>query len=161
MIRPARDSDAAAIADVWNPIIRNTAVTFTSIEKTEGDVNAVLAARAAAGQPFLVAEEVGVVAGFATFFQFRTGPGYARAMEHSVNLAPLARGRGLGRALMMALEQAARAQGIHALIGAVSGENADSIRFHEKLGYTEVGRLREVGWKFDRFHDLVFMQKLL
>lgn len=161
MIRPARDTDAAAIAAVWNPIIRNTAVTFTSVEKTEADIVALLGARAKAGQPFLVAEAEGVVLGFASFFEFRAGPGYARTREHSVNLAQQARGKGLGRALMHALEHEARAQGIHTLIGAVSAENTASVNFHENLGYAEAGRLRAVGWKFGRFHDLVLMQKLV
>lgn len=160
MIRPAGDADAATIAAIWNPIIRDTVVTFTSVEKTEADVRAVLAARRAAHHPFLVAEEGGMILGFASYFPFRAGPGYARTMEHSINLAPQARGRGLGRSLMAALEHEARARGIHALVGAVSAENAGSVRFHERLGFTETGRLRAVGWKFNRFHDLVLMQKL-
>lgn len=161
MIRPARDTDAAAIAAIWNPIIRDTVVTFTPVEKSEADIVEVLAARKSAGQPFLVAEAEGEVLGFATYFQFRSGPGYARTMEHSVNLSPHARGRGLGRALMQMLEREARAQGVHVLIGAISATNTDSLRFHETLGFAEGGRLQAVGWKFGRFHDLVLMQKQL
>lgn len=161
MIRAAVKADADAIAALWNPIIRDTVITFTSAEKTQAEVGALIATRAAAGHAFLVAEDGGMLLGFASFFPFRAGPGYARTMEHSVNLAPQAWGRGLGRALMAALEDAARARGVNTLIGAVSAENIGSIAFHERLGYTEAGRLRAVGWKFGRFHDLVFMQKFL
>ncbi|WP_333827448.1 GNAT family N-acetyltransferase [Pararhodobacter sp.] len=161
MIRPALAADAAAIAAVWNPIIRDTVVTFNPVEKSGADIIATLAARAAEGNPFFVAEAEGQVLGFASYFQFRAGLGYARTMEHSINLSEQARGRGLGRQLMAALEEDARAQGHRSLIGAVSASNHESLRFHERLGYTEAGRLRDAGWKFGRFHDLVLMQKLL
>jgi L-amino acid N-acyltransferase YncA len=161
MIRPALAADAAAIAAVWNPIIRDTVVTFNPVEKSGADIIATLAARAAEGNPFFVAEAEGQVLGFASYFQFRAGLGYARTMEHSINLSEQARGRGLGRQLMAALEEDARAQGHRSLIGAVSASNHESLRFHERLGYTEAGRLRDAGWKFGRFYDLVLMQKLL
>lgn len=161
MIRPARDADAAAIAAVWNPIIRDTAVTFNPVEKTEADIIATITARATEGHPFLVAEEAGQILGFASYFQFRAGLGYARTMEHSINLSPQARGRGLGRKLMDALESDACTRGHRSLIGAVSASNHESIRFHERLGYAEVGRVRDAGWKFGQFHDLVLLQKLL
>lgn len=161
MIRPARNADAPAIAAIWNPIIRDTVVTFTPVEKSEADIITLLATRAGEGHPFLVAEADGDVLGFATYSQFRSGPGYARTMEHSVNLSRRARGRGLGRALMEALEREARAKGIHVLIGAISATNTDSLRFHEKAGFAQSGRLRAVGWKFGRFHDLILMQKQL
>ena len=96
-IRPARAADAQAIAAIWNPMIRDTAITFTTAEKTEAGLQADIAARDGA---FWVAGEGGHVLGFATYAQFRGGPGYARTMEHTVILSPLAHGRGIGRALM-------------------------------------------------------------
>jgi len=160
-IRPALESDAQAVAALWNPIIRDTVITFNPLEKTAADVAATITARAAEGHPFLVAEEAGQLLGFASYFQFRAGKGYARTMEHSINLAPQARGKGLGRALMAALEAHARSRGMRSLIGAVTASNRESIRFHETLGFVEVGRLADAGWKFGRYHDLVFMQKRL
>ncbi len=157
MIRAATPGDAAAIAAFWNPLIRDTAVTFSPTEKTGAEIAAMIRER----QAFLVAEQDGATLGFATYAQFRGGLGYAFAQEHTIILAPAARGRGVGRALMAALEDAARGQGHHAMIGGVSGSNPAGIAFHAAIGYREVGRLPEVGWKLGRWHDLVLMQKML
>lgn len=157
MIRPARPEDAAAITAIWNRLIRETTSTFTTEEKTEADI----AARIGAGVPWWVAAEGGAVLGHATYSQFRGGPGYARSMEHSVHLDPAAGGRGLGRALMAALEDHARAAGVHVMVAGVSGDNAAGIAFHAALGYRETGRLPEVGFKWGRWLDLVLMQKVL
>ncbi|MGP1358222.1 GNAT family N-acetyltransferase [Roseicyclus sp.] len=157
MIRAARPGDAAEIAGIWNRVIRETVATFTTLEKTEAD----LARAIGNGLPFLVAEEGGAVAGFVTAFQFRGGPGYAHTFEHSIHVADGARGRGLGRALMAEVEAALRAQGAHSLFAGVSGENTDGVAFHAAIGYREVARLPQVGWKFGRWHDLVLMQKIL
>lgn len=111
MIRAAAEGDVAGILAIWNPVIRDTLVTFNPVEKTVGDIARMIAERGAAGHGFLVAEEAGGIAGFATYGQFRGGAGYARTMEHTVMLAPSARGRGIGRALMAALEDHVRAGG--------------------------------------------------
>lgn len=161
MIRPARPSDAAAIAAVWNPFIRDTAVTFNPVEKSEGDIAAMIADRQTAGHGFLVAEQAGAVIGFASYAQFRGGAGYARTMEHTIILSPAAQGTGLGRALMTALEDHARAAGIHSLIAGVSAENPAGRAFHAAIGFAEISILPQVGHKFGRWMDLVLMQKIL
>jgi len=161
VIRDARAGDVPDILAIWNPLIRDTAVTFTSEEKTSEGLGALIAGRQAAGQGVLVAEAEGAVAGFASYGTFRSGPGYAHTVEHTVILAPSARHRGIGRELMLALETHARDAGHHAMIGGVSGENAAAIAFHRALGYRIVGTLPEVGRKFGRWLDLVLMQKLL
>ena len=97
ILRPAQAADAEAVAALWNPVIDGTAVTFTTTRKTPEGLAADFAAR---GPAFLLAEEEGRLLGFATFFAFRSGPGYARTLEHTVLLAPEAQGRGVGRALM-------------------------------------------------------------
>ncbi|MFN4099125.1 MAG: GNAT family N-acetyltransferase, partial [Pararhodobacter sp.] len=147
---------APAIAGFWNPLIRETAVTFNPVEKSVPDIAAMIGER----QAFLVAAADDVL-GFATYAQFRSGPGYAFVQEHTIILSPSARGLGLGRALMAALEVMARDHGHHAMIGGVSGSNPAGIAFHTALGYREVGRLPQVGWKLGQWHDLVLMQKLL
>jgi phosphinothricin acetyltransferase len=157
-IRPARPGDAEAIAAIWNAVIDDTAITFTTERKTEQGLAADIATR---GAGFQVACDAGAVVGFATYFPFRAGPGYAHTKEHSIQLAPAARGRGTGRALMAALEAAARAQGVHSLWAGVSGENPDGVSFHAALGFAEIARLPQVGYKFGRWMDLVLMQKML
>ena len=161
LIRPATAADAPAIAAIWNPIIRDTVVTFNPVEKTEGEIAQTIESRSALNQPFLVALDGPQIQGFATYFQFRAGLGYARAMEHTILLAPEARGRGVGRKLMAALEDHGRKAGISCLIGGVSGSNPAGIAFHAAIGFVETGRLPRTGYKFGRFHDLVLMQKLL
>ncbi|OYU18371.1 MAG: GNAT family N-acetyltransferase [Rhodobacteraceae bacterium PARR1] len=161
MIRAAIATDATAIAAVWNPFIRNTAVTFNPVEKSPAEIAAMIHDRQAAGHGFLVAEHQGLVAGFASYAQFRSGAGYARTMEHTIILSPDAQGRGLGRALITALEDHARAAGIHSLIAGVSAENPAGRAFHAAIGYAEVAVLPQVGHKFGRWMDLVLMQKIL
>ncbi len=156
MIRLAQPGDAPAIATIWNGIIRDTAATFTTAERSPAGIVGLIAR-----QPTFVAAPEARVLGFATYFQFRGGPGYAHTMEHTVHLDHTARGHGLGRALMGALETHAHDAGVHSLFAAISGENADGIAFHTRLGYRETARLGEVGWKFGRWHDLVLMQKFL
>lgn len=150
-------ADAAAIAALWAPVIRDTTITFRARPHSSEDVAALIAQRAADGHALLVAEAAGRIVGFAGYSQFRPNPGYARTMEHTVLLAPEARGAGLGRALMAGVVAHATAAGHRGLIGAITAENTASLAFHRRLGFAEVGRIPEAGWKFDRFHDLVLM----
>ena len=161
MIRQAVAGDAAEIAAIWNPMIRDTLVTFYPHPREPAEIATLIATRAGEGHPFLVAHLGRDILGFATYAQFRPGPGYAHTMEHTVILSPAARGGGHGRRLMAALEDHARRRGVRAMIGAITGENTDSQRFHAALGYGVVGHMPQVGWKFGRAHDLVLMQKLL
>lgn len=162
MIRPATVLDAQGIAAIWNPFIENTAVTFNPVVKRPEEVAEMIVARTTAGHGFLVAcDEECVITGFATYAQFRAGLGYSKSMEHTIILAPTEKGRGMGRALMTAIEAHAREEGAHQMIAGISAENVAGIRFHEAMGYVEAARIREAGWKFGRFMDLVLMQKIL
>lgn len=161
MIIEAGARHARGIADIWNPVIRDSAITFNPIEKDENELVRMIVGRADAGHGFFVAEQAGEVLGFATYAQFRGGAGYARTMEHTVMVADGARGKGLGAALMAAVQDHARAREVHSMIAGVSGENQAGIAFHAWLGYREVARVPEMGWKFGRWMDLVLMQKIL
>lgn len=157
IIRPAGTGDARGIVDLVNPVIRNTTVTFTTRERTVAGVARSIAETGA----YFVACEGAAVLGYACHFPFRSGPGYVHAREHSITLSPEARGRGLGRQLMLVLEDHARGRQVHVMMAGVSAENPAGIAFHAAIGYREVGRVPQVGRKFDRWIDLVLMQKIL
>ncbi|WP_374431531.1 N-acetyltransferase family protein [Tabrizicola sp.] len=161
MIRPAAPADAPALAALLNHWIESTAVTFNPVPKTVDDILGMIAAKAAAGHAFLVAVEGETLLGQASYGQFRAGEGYRTCMEHSISLTPAAKGKGIGRALMAAIEDHARAAGAHQMIAGVSGENADGRNFHERMGYRHIATIPEAGFKFGRFMDLVLMQKFL
>jgi L-amino acid N-acyltransferase YncA len=157
ILRDATSADAGAIAAIWNREIRDGVSTFNTVEKDLGALKAAIASDAV----YVVAEEGTEVVGFATFGPFRGGPGYVHTMEHTIYLDEAARGKGVGRALMAALEVAAKGRGVHVLVAGVGGENSSGIAFHKAMGFVEVGRMPEVGRKFDRWMDLVLLQKLL
>lgn len=157
-IRGARGGDAGAITRIWNREIREGVSTFNSVEKDEAAIAALMAARPAA---LLVAEAEGAVLGFATWDQFRAGVGYRHTFEHTIHLDQTIRGRGVGRALMGAVEAGARREGAHVLVAGIAGENAAGVAFHARMGFAHVGRMPQVGRKFGRWMDLILMQKML
>jgi len=158
-IRPATQSDAQQIADIWNHYIRDTIATFNPVEKATAAITAMLEAKLEANQPFLVIGD-DKIQGFATYGAFRGGEGYAKTQEHTILLAPNAIGQGIGRKLLATLESHAKSADIHSLIAGVSGENTSGIAFHTACGFKQVARLPQVGFKFDRWHDLVILQKM-
>ncbi len=116
------------------------------------------------GFPVLVATDDDTIVGVASYGDFRNTPqfeGYRFSVEHSIHVAGDRRGDGIGRILMAALIDRARAAGLHVMVGAIDGENVDSIRFHERMGFVEVARMPETGFKFGRWLDLVLMQRIL
>lgn len=161
MIRPARAADAPALARLLNHWIEHTAITFNPVPKSEADILAMIADKAAAGHAFLVAEAGGQVIGQASYGQFRGGEGYRSCMEHSISLLPGTPRTGLGRALLTAVEDHARTAGAHQMIAGISGENAEGRAFHARMGYAHIATIPEAGFKFGRYMDLVLMQKFL
>jgi len=160
-VRPVTPADIPAILAIWNPLIRDSAVTFNATEKTGADLAQMITDKAAAGHGFFVAEAEGTVLGFASYGQFRGGIGYAKTMEHTIVLAEGARGFGFGRALMKTVEDHARAGGAHSIFAGVSAENPVGRAFHAAMGYRETVTLPQVGYKFGRWMDLHLMQKML
>ena len=158
MIRAARSTNATDIAKLWNWMIRDTLSTFTTEEKPVALIADLIEERP---HHFLVSEAQGVFQGFATFGPFRTGPGYRATCEHSVLVDPACQGGGIGRALMEALMDAAKVQGYCIMVAAISSENRQAVEFHRKIGFEQVGYMRAVGWKADRWLDLILMQKNL
>ncbi|MEE9590183.1 MAG: N-acetyltransferase family protein [Hyphomicrobiaceae bacterium] len=160
-IRDAEERDLVAITELYNDVVRSSTATFNdqpaSLE-ARGDW---LAARRARSYPVLVAEFDGAFAGFASFGDFRAGPGYRHTVEHTVYVSPGVRGRSLGTLLMKTLFARALALDKHVMVGAIDAANEASIRFHELLGFQTVGHMTEVGRKFNRWLDLVLMQRTL
>lgn len=161
MIRPARAADAPAIATLLNHWIEKTAVTFNPVPKTPGEIVEMILAKSADGHAFLVAEDNGQILGQASYGQFRGGQGYRTCMEHSISLLPGTHGKGLGRALMTAIEDHARSTGAHQMIAGVSGENPKGQAFHARMGYRHIATIPQAGFKFGRYMNLVLMQKFL
>ena len=167
LIRNATEADLPGILAIHNEAVRNSSAIYTEQEATLDDRRAWFAARAAQGYPVLVAETPaenpanGSVLGYATFGDFRPWPGYRHTVEHSVYVHADARGRGLGAALLEPLLGLAAASGKHVMVAGIDAANVASIRLHERLGFQRVGTLREVGIKFGRWLDLLFMQRVL
>ncbi len=159
-IRDAAEDDLPGILAIYNHVIATSNAVYTETAATLDDRRAWLAARRAANFPVLVADDAGIM-GFASFGDFRPWPGYARTVEHSVYVHDAAHRRGVGTALVRCLIDEARRRGKHVMIGGIDATNLASIRLHCKLGFTEAGTLREVARKFDRWLDLVLMQRML
>lgn len=160
-IRDAEESDLGAILAIFNAVIASSTAVYRDEPVPLEERRAWFEARRARGFPVLVAEQDGAVVGFASYGPYRDYWGYRFTVEHTVHIDASARRGGVGTALVAALIGRAEAQGLHLMLGAVDGENAGSIRFHEKLGFEQSGRIREVGCKFGRWLDVVFMQKRL
>jgi L-amino acid N-acyltransferase len=160
-IRDAREADLPGLLEIYNEVIASSTAVFHDTPVSLDDRRRWWQARVAQGYPVLIAQDSAGVAGFATFGDFRSWPGYRYTIEHSVHVRRDQRGRGTGTALVKALFPLASALGKHVMVAGIDAANTGSIRFHEKLGFEKVGQLREVGWKFSRWLDLVFLQKSL
>lgn len=161
MIRPATEQDILAITAIFNEAVVNSNAIWTEKQDTEAERLAWMKARLALGYPVLVAAEGPVVLGYGTFGDFRAFPGYRYSVEHSVYIHVDHRGRGLGRVIVDELVAAANALGKHVMIAGIDGGNPASLRLHAQAGFVEVARMPEVGRKFGRWLELVFMQRVL
>lgn len=160
-IREACEADLPRIVEILNDAIEHTTAVWSWTHTDLDNRRTWLTTRRARGFPVLVADEGGEVLGYASYGPFRDWDGYASTVEHSVYIDAAARGRGLGGTLMRALIEHAQSRGLHAMVGGIDADNAASIRLHQSLGFREVARMPEVGRKFGRWLDLVFLQKLL
>jgi L-amino acid N-acyltransferase YncA len=163
---PVAVSDAARtqlpeILDIYNEVIRNTTAVYSDEEVTLANREAWFDARVELGFPVLVASDDSGVLGFATFGEFRAWPCYRHSVEHSVHVRADCRRRGIGRALVLALLERAGRMQKHVMIAGIDADNTVSIRLHQSLGFTVVGHFREVGFKFGRWLDLKFLQRLI
>ena len=158
-IHDAEESDLPGLLAIYNDVIATSTAIYSYAPVTLEDRTLWWRERVAMGYPVLAATDESGVLGFATFGDFRAWPGYRFTVEHSVHVRADCRGQGVGKELMKALFPRATALGKHVMIAAVDAANHSSIRFHERLGFEKTGHLREVGHKFDRWLDLVFLQR--
>jgi L-amino acid N-acyltransferase YncA len=162
IIRPSQPEDLSAITAIYQHHVLNGTGTFEIEPPSQEDMTARRADVLGKGLPYLVIEENGQVLGFAYCNWFKPRPAYRFSAEDSIYLAPNVSGKGWGRLLLAELCRAAEVAGIRKLI-AVIGDSANegSIGVHKSLGFQSVGVVKSCGWKFNRWLDIVMMEKAL
>jgi L-amino acid N-acyltransferase YncA len=160
MIRPALASDAQAMADIYNPFILGTTITFEEEAVTPQEmasrIRAVLPAL-----PWLVIEVQGSVVGYAYATPWKTRSAYRRTVESAIYMDPSQAGQGLGARLYEALLGDLQQLGVYAVLGGIALPNEASVALHERLGFEKVGQLKQVGWKLQRWVDVGYWEKRL
>lgn len=159
-IRLAHKNDAAALVAIYTPYVENTAITFEckvpSVEEFANRIKRILEK-----YPYLVAEEDGAILGYAYASTYYGREAYNWAVELSVYVANENRGRGIGKQLYDKLEEILEQQGFVHFLACIALPNDASISFHKKRGYQQVAYFPKIGYKFDCWHDTVWLQKSL
>jgi L-amino acid N-acyltransferase YncA len=163
LVRDAIEGDLPSILAIYNEVIVSSTAIYADDPVSLNNRTAWFAQQKERGFPVLAAiGPDGDVIGYSAFGEWRGAwPGYRHTVEHSVHVRADRRGIGVGRALVEGLFPHAEAMGKHVMIGGIDAANSASIRLHEKLGFQRVAHFREVGRKFDRWLDLVFVQRIL
>jgi L-amino acid N-acyltransferase YncA len=161
LIDNASRRDLPRILAIYNEVIRNSTAVYSEEEFSAARGETWFDAKAAQGFPLVVARDGSGIVGFGTFGEFRAWPCYRHSVEHSVHVREDRRGQGIGRALVTELLARAAASSKHVMIAGIDADNAVSIGLHRSLGFIGVGHFHEVGFKFGRWLDLVFMQCIL
>jgi L-amino acid N-acyltransferase len=161
VIRDATTADLPAINDIYNAEVATGTSTWDGEPWTLEEREAWLARHGDDTTPVIVAEVNGVVRGFAYLSWYRNKSGFRFTREDSIYIDPSCRGKGLGMPLLAALIQRAQAARLHVLVAVITADNEASIRLHQRLGFEESGRLRECGYKFGHWLDVVEMSKIL
>lgn len=161
-IRDAAECDIPVITEIYNDAVLTTTAIWNDQKVSEDNRRGWLDNHRDGGFPVIVAvDENDAVLGYATYGPWRNFDGYRFSVEHSVYVLRNARGGGIGRQLMEALIDRARAQDLHVMVAGIDASNQVSIELHKKLGFVETGILKEVGTKFGRWLDLTFLQLTL
>jgi phosphinothricin acetyltransferase len=160
-IRPATPADAESLARIYNFYVRETFVTFEEQVVSAGGMTARLQAVQGASLPWLVAAQNGEVVGYAYAAKWNGRSAYRFSTEVTVYLDQARAGQGIGSSLYRHLLATLQSRGIHAAIGGIAMPNEASVALHQKFGFKKVAEFREVGFKFDRWIDVSYWQKIL
>jgi L-amino acid N-acyltransferase len=161
-IRSAVRDDCPGILAIYNDAVLKTTASYDYEPRTLGHRQTWFDDRTSAGLPIFVAEEAdGRIVGWSALNRFHDRPGYRFTVENSVYVAEDRRGQGIGALLLAPLIEAAGRLGLRAIIACIDAENLASIRLHARFGFEQVGHFRKVGYKFDRWLDVIYMERLL
>ena len=159
-VRPAAVEDLSAVNDIYNYFVARSTCTYQEEPETMRDRHAWFEAHGPA-HPVTVAVQAGEVVGWAALSPYHRRSAYRHTVENSLYVAPAHHGRGIGQTLLAVLIDRARVIGHHSIVAAIDADQAASIVLHAKLGFREVGRMRELGLKFGRWLDVVYLQLML
>lgn len=158
IIRNATKNDVSEMLEIINHEILNTKAVYHYDVKTYEEQEKWFEQKKLDQLPIFVATYKNEVVGYATYGPFRAFQGFQHSIEHSIYVKPTTQGLGIGNLLMKKLLEEAKNQNFHTMIACIDSNNEKSVLFHEKRGFTEKGRLKEVGFKFGEWLDLVMMQ---
>jgi L-amino acid N-acyltransferase len=161
IIRPAEEKDIAEILEIYNYAILNTTSVYAYLPHTLEMRKKWFDEKKVANEPVFVAEIDNKVAGFVSYGAFRIWPAYKYTAEHSVHVHKNYRRQGIAKMLLSKIIESAKQNDKHALIGAIDAANTASIKLHEQFNFKEVGHFKEVGYKFNKWLDLIFMELVL
>jgi L-amino acid N-acyltransferase len=160
-IRTCEEADLPHVLEIYNEAVRSTTAIWNDTAVDIENRRAWLKDRVSKSFPVLIAVSGGTIAGYASYADWRAWEGYRLTVEHSVYVRKNLHRGGVGLALMTSLIQCAREQGKHVMIGGIEATNEGSLALHAKLGFEKTAYMREVGTKFGRWLDLVFVQLIL
>lgn len=161
-IRLARDEDVEAIRAIYNEAVANLTATMDVEPRGPQEQAVWMSLHDGNPYPAFVAEDIkSNIAGYASLSPYNRKPGYRTTAEVSVYIHCDYRGRGVGRLLLERLIDEAGPHGFYALVALITADNAASLRLHERCGFENIGTLRRVGRKFDRWVDVTFMQRFV
>lgn len=161
VIRPASRADVPGILEIYNEAVLNTTASY---DEAPSSLEARLAwhdEHVRAGYPVYVADDGGAIAGWSSLSEFRSRYGYRFTAEDSVYVAAGRRSQGIGRLLLGPLVESARTMGLHVLIAAIDADNEPSLRLHARFGFQPAARLKEAGFKFGRWLDVVYLELMV
>jgi len=160
-IRPAEHADLETMLAIYNDAILTTTAVYDYQPRTADVQRQWFETKQAQRLPIFVAVDNATIIGFGSFGPFRSWPAYQYTVENSLYVDSAHRRKGAGTALLASLLGAARTAGYHVMVAGIDATNEASLALHRRAGFEPVAHFREVGWKFERWLDLVFMEKFL